>query len=192
MSFKEKYGEYQQQIVPDEKFLEKLAVKMEQQKQKQLNRKKLYTIFISIASVSTGVAAALVLILNVPKALNNNTVKIMGNSDRISYQEGIFDISDVFTNEKTISEQLYEMILNDSSVVYESNENKFEYKDELSKDSRRELALKIKNTEETNDQIDENKKYYMLITENGDIVKFLISEDILQVKEKNYKILQPF
>lgn len=192
MSFKKKYNEYQQQIVPDEEFLEQLAAKMEQQKKKQLRKKKLRTIFISAVSTGTVIAAALIVIVSIPKVNVNNPVTIMGNIDKIFYQEGIFNNSEIFTDEKTVPEQLCNILLNSASVLYENSENKFEYDDKLSREFCESLALKIKNAEKTDEKFGENIKYYMLVTENGDVVKFRISGNILQVKEINYKIVQPF
>lgn len=202
MSFKEEYTELQNSITPDAGFLEQLARKMERQAQTQARssekisphsdervngRKKPIAFFISAAVIFTGAAAAMIVVLNLPKP-QPSPVRVIGNSDRLSYTVGLFAEKEVFSENAPIPEQLAEMLSEHDTVLYKSDENKFDFDDKLNDTQRSELSNKIKNASETDAELPQKAEYYMAVIPSGDVVKFRISGDILAVKEKFYKI----
>lgn len=190
MNFKEEYTELQNSIAPDAEFLEQLAEKMERQKQeqekKQTNRKKPLMLFISAAVICTGAAAAMIVVLNIPKP-QPEPFRVVGNSDKLSYTVGLFADKKVFSDDAPVPEQLSQMLADGKTVLYKSDENKFEFVDRLNDAERTALSEKIKNAAENGSKLGKNIDYYMAVSENGDVVKFRISGDILAVNEKFYK-----
>jgi len=184
MSFKEKYSEYQRAIVPDKEFLDKLAEKME--RQKKAARQKKRALFISTASVCAAAAAAAVVIFNVRGA--DKRLHMKTGESSINVSAGVFVNKTVFNDDRPLPEQLSEMIEKSASTVYKSRENKFDDSGELSAAQRTELSEKIKSAKETDAQISEKAEHYMLVLENGDVIKFIISGDILQADGKFFII----
>ena len=196
MSFKEEYNDLQKNIVPDAEFLDKLAQKMEQaqsEQKKQKQRKSKMPLFISAGAVCVSAAAALLIIINLPNSrhtnINNTTDNIAANTngDKVSYSTGIFDNGKIFSDDKPIPEQLSQILEDSETVLYENSENKFEYSDKLSDKQRLNVAAQIRNAAETEKQLGDNIKYYMAVTKNGDVFKFRISGDILEIDEKIFK-----
>lgn len=185
MSFKEKYSEYQREIVPDKDFVEKLAEKMERQKKVARQRKR--TLFISTASVCAA-AAAVVVIFNV-HGTDKPVLRIKTNESAINVSIGVFKNKTVFKDDGSVPMQLFEMIEKSTSTVYKSRENKFDNSGKLSEKQRSELAEKIKDAKKTDAQPSKSAEHYMLVLENGDVIKFIISGDILQVDGKYFKIV---
>ena len=201
MSFKEEYNDLQKNIVPDAEFLDKLAQKMEQaqsEQKKQKQRKTKTPLFISAGAVCVSAAAALLIIINLPNSrptnINNTTnttdnIAANANGDKVSYSTGIFDNGKIFSDDKPIPEQLSQILEDSETVLYENSENKFEYSDKLSDKQRLNVAAQIRNAVETEKQLGDNIKYYMAVTKDGDVFKFRISGDILEIDEKLFKIL---
>lgn len=183
MSFKEKYSEYQREIVPDKDFVEKLAEKME--RQKKITRQRKRTLFISTASVCAA-AAAIVVIFNVHGT--DKPVFIKTGESAINVSTGVFKNKTVFKDDSSMPMQLSEMIEESTSTVYKSHENKFDNSGKLSEEQRADLAKKIKEAKQTDTQPSKSAEHYMLVLENGDVIKFIISGDILQVDGKYFKI----
>ena len=196
MSFKEEYNDLQKNIVPDAEFLDKLAQKMEQaqsEQKKQKQRKSKMPLFISAGAVCVS-AAALLIIFNFPNSRRANidvdaNAAANTNGDKVSYSTGIFDNGKIFSDDKPIPEQLSQILEDSETVLYENSENKFEYSDKLSDKQRLNVAAQIRNAAETEKQLGDNIKYYMAVTKNGDVFKFRISGDILEIDEKLFKIL---
>lgn len=185
MNFKEKYSEYQQEIVPDKEFLEKLAEKMERQKKAARQRKR--ALFISTASLCAAAAAAVVVILNV-RGADERVLHVKTNESAISVSTGVFENKTVFNDDAPVPKQLSEMLGKSTSTVYKSRENKFDNSGELSAEQRAELAEKIKAAKQTDTQPSKTAEHYMLVLENGDVVKFIIYGDIMQADGKFFKI----
>ncbi len=197
MSFKEEYNDLQKNIVPDAEFLDKLAQKMEQaqsEQKKQKQRKSKMPLFISAGAVCVSAAAALLIIVNFPNSRRANidvdaNAAANTNGDKVSYSTGIFDNGKIFSDDKPIPEQLSQILEDSETVLYENSENKFEYSDKLSDEQRLNVAAQIRNAVETEKQLGDNIKYYMAVTKNGDVFKFRISGDILEIDEKIFNIL---
>lgn len=196
MSFKEEYNDLQKKIVPDAEFLDKLAQKMEQaqsEQKKQKQRKSKMPLFISAGAVCVS-AAALLIIFNFPNSRRANidvdaNAAANTNGDKVSYSTGIFDNGKIFSDDKPIPEQLSQILEDSETVLYENVENKFEYSDKLSDEQRLNVAVQTKTAAETEKQLGDNIKYYMAVTKDGDVIKFRISGDILEIDEKLFKIL---
>lgn len=191
MSFKDEYNELQNNIAPDAEFLERLEQKMELQMQEQRKPKKSkrpLMIFISAATVCAGAAAALTVIFNRPTPAPPVHIAIKTDQNKISYTVGVFAESAVLSNDEKIPEQLANMLDDENTVVYKSNKNKFEFEDKISDEQREALSERIHSATATNSQPDQTAEYYMVVSENGDIVKFRIAGDILEAGEKYFKL----
>lgn len=191
MSFKDEYNELQNNIAPDAEFLERLEQKMELQMQEQRKPKKSkrpLMIFISAATVCAGAAAALTVIFNRPTPAPPVHMAIKTDQNKISYTVGVFAESAVLSNDEKIPEQLADMLADENTVVYKSDKNKFEFEDKISDEQREALSERIRSAAATNSQPDQTAEYYMVVSENGDIVKFRIAGDILEAGEKYFKL----
>lgn len=191
MSFKDEYNELQNNIAPDAEFLERLEQKMELQMQEQRKPKKSkrpLMIFISAATVCAGAAAALTVIFNRPTPAPPVHMAIKTDQNKISYTVGVFAESAVLSNDEKIPEQLADMLADENTVVYKSDKNKFEFEDKISDEQREALSERIRSSVATNSQPDQTAEYYMVVSENGDIVKFRIAGDILEAGEKYFKL----
>ncbi len=185
MNIKERYSEYQRNITPDKEFLDNLAEKMERQKIIARQRKR--ALFISTVSACAAAAAAVV-IINVRSA-DKSVLPIKTNESAINVSTGVFANKTVFNDCVSVPTQLSEMIEKSDSTVYKSRENKFDDSGKLSAEQRAELAKKIKDAKETDMLPSQSAEHYMLVLENGDVVKFIISGDVLQVDGKYFEII---
>lgn len=191
MSFKDEYNELQNNIAPDAEFLERLEQKMElkmREQRKPQKSKKPLMIFISAATVCAGAAAALTVIFSRPTPAPPVHMAIETDQNKISYTVGVFAESAVLSNDEKIPEQLANMLANENTVVYKSDKNKFEFEDKISDEQREALSERIRSAAATNSQPDQTAEYYMVVSENGDIVKFRIAGDILEAGEKYFKL----
>lgn len=193
MSFKEEYSRYQQTVSPDKEFLNELAEKMEQQKQQGGKKKtKTHVLILSAAAMCSGAAAAVIILLNTgtaavkpPDNVNMGAV----TADKIGYVTGIFSEEEIFQNERDIPKQLAQILSEENTVLYKSDKNTFDYDGKQEKEARENLASAIENAVET-EELPEggSTDYYMAVDENGNVVKFRISGELLTVGEKNYKL----
>ncbi len=191
MSFKDEYNELQNNIAPDAEFLERLEQKMELQMREQRKpqkSKKPLMIFISAATVCAGAAAALTVIFSRPTPAPLGHIVIKTDQNKISYTVGVFAESAVLSNDENIPEQIANMLAAENTVVYKSDKNKFEFEDKISDKQREALSERIRSAAATNSQPDQTAEYYMVVSENGDIVKFRIAGDILEAGEKNFQL----
>lgn len=193
MNFKDEYNDLQKNIAPDAEFLDGLARKMELQKREQpvkRSRKKPLAIFVSAAAVGAGAAAALIVVLNLPKPAPDpiHSIVIAVNEDKINYTTGVFADNKLFTDDKPASEQLAQMLFDSETVLYKSDENRFETEDKMTADQRDALASRISNSVETDSAFGEKADHYMAVLENGDVIKFRISGNVLSVNGSLYKI----
>lgn len=193
MNFKDEYNDLQKNIAPDVEFLDGLARKMELQKREQpvkRSRKKPLAIFVSAAAVGAGAAAALIVVLNLSKPAPDpiHSIVIAVNEDKINYTTGVFADNKLFTDDKPASEQLAQMLFDSETVLYRSDENRFETKDKMTADQRDALASRISNSVETDSALGEKADHYMAVLENGDVIKFRISGNVLSVNGSLYKI----
>lgn len=186
MNFKEEYTELQDSIIPDAAFLEQLARKMEREKKR---RRKQRMIFISAAAFCTSAAAALIVIVNFPKP---EPAPVKTDNIKFSYTVGLFANKENFSSDKSIPEQLAQMLSESETKLYKSNENTFTKEDILDGTRRIALAEKIKSAREADSAADlefeKNADHYMMVLENGDVYKFRISGNILEINNKFYKI----
>lgn len=193
MSFKEEYSRYQQTVSPDKEFLNELAEKMEQQKRQGGKKKtKTHVLILSAAAMCSGAAAAVIILLNTgtaavkpPDNVNMGAV----TADKIGYVTGIFSEEEIFQNERDIPKQLAQILSEENTVLYKSDKNTFDYDGKQEKEARENLASAIENAVET-EELPEggSTDYYMAVDENGNVVKFRISGELLTVGEKNYKL----
>lgn len=182
MSFKDSYKELQQNIAPDEEFLRQLSEKMEIQKQK---RKRLRIIMPSAAAF-VGIAAVLVIFVNLSGQDPTNLPLLITGENNISYQQGIFTQEAIFKNDEDIPQQLAEKILDDETIVYVSDKNTFSDDDRITDEKRISLAEKIRNASETYSSQEKTEFYYMVVFEDGSVLKFTIGDNILAVEGKNF------
>lgn len=187
MSFKNEYSLYQQNITPDENFLDALAGKMERQKQN--NRKKVLIPILSTAALC-GAAAAVVLIFNIGGFAMNppNQIDVDLGTDKINYITDIFSEKDIFEDCGDIPKALSEMLLKEDTAVYKSDKNTFDYDGKQDRDSIEALALKIGTASETSDSSNSAAVYYMAVDNEGNVIKFTVSGDILVVSGKSFKL----
>lgn len=193
MSFKEEYSRYQQTVSPDKDFLNELAEKMEQQKRQGGKKKtKTHVLILSAAAMCSGAAAAVIILLNTgtaavkpPDNVNMGAV----TADKIGYVTGIFSEEEIFQNERDIPNRLAQILSEENTVLYKSDKNTFDYDGKQEKEARENLASAIENAVET-EELPEggSTDYYMAVDENGNVVKFRISGELLTVGEKNYKL----
>lgn len=188
MSFKDEYSLYQQNITPDENFLNTLAGKMERQQQKNRRKKALIPI-LSTAAVC-GAAAAVVLIFNIGGFAMNppNQMEVDLGTDKINYITDIFSEKDIFEDCNDIPKALSEMLLKEGTVLYKSDKNTFDYSGKQERNSIEALALKIGAAVETSDGSNSAAVYYMAVDNEGNVVKFTVSGDILVVSGKNFRL----
>ncbi len=184
MNFKEEYAELQNNITPDAEFLEQLARKMELEKKRR--RGKVRLMFISAATFCTSAAVALIVIFSLPKPspapVKTNPV------NKFSYITGIFANKEHFSADIPVHEQLAQMLSESETVLYKSDENKFGSDDIQDENQRIALSEKIRYAEETDLKLGKRTEYYMMVLENGDVLKFRISENVLAVNDKFYCI----
>lgn len=192
MNFKDEYNKFQKNIAPDAEFLDGLAQKMERQKQSSAkrSRKKPLAIFVSAATVGAGAAAALIVVMNLPKPAPDpiNSIAVAVNEDKINYTTGVFADKELFTDDKPVPEQLAQMLSDSETILYKSDENRFETEDKMTDEQRNALAARIANSAETSSALGEKADHYMAVLESGDVVKFRISGDVLSVNGGLYKI----
>ena len=184
MNFKEEYTELQNNIAPDAEFLEQLARKMELGKKRR--RRKPHLIFISAAALGASAAAALIVIFNLPKPSPVPVKNVTGSG--FSYITGIFANKDYFSADIPVPEQLAQMLSESETVLYKSDENKFDRDDIQDEKQRVTLAERIKNAVETESELEKNADHYMMVLKNGDVLKFRISGSVLEVDDKFYSI----
>lgn len=187
MNFKEEYTELQNNITPDAAFLEQLARKMELEKKRR--RKKTRSIFVSAAALCTSAAAALIVIVNLP---GPEPAPVKTDNIKFSYTVGLFTNNESFSTERPIPEQLAQMLSESETALYKSDENKFN-KDCIQNENQRiALAEKIKYAREIDSATEsapgKSADHYMMVLDNGDVFKFRISGNVLEINDKFYRI----
>lgn len=182
MIFKEEYTELQNGIVPDAAFLERLARKMDRGKKR---RRKQRMIFISAAALCTSAAAALIVIIGLPKP---DPIPAKTNNYKFSYTVGLFVNKESLSADGSVPEQLAQMLSENGTALYKSSENKFDKNDILDEEQRTALAEKIKKAAETESEPGKHADHYMIVPESGDVFKFRISGNILEINDKFYII----
>ncbi len=187
MSFKDEYSELQQQIAPDEEFIERLAEKLQDEKiKKKKNKARFRALILSSAAGCAAAAAALVIIANIPRP--DPTPDILGvGANKIDRQDGLF-ISSEIENAAVSPADLAEILANENSTVYCSNESTFDFDDKLEREHCSELARRFENAAETSSEPSGDVKYYMAVSESGDVVKFSVSGNVLIIGEKRYEL----
>lgn len=192
MNFKDEYNKLQKNIAPDAEFLDGLAQKMERQKQSSAkrSRKKPLAIFVSAATLGAGAAAALIVVMNLKNPAPDpiNSIAVAVNEDKINYTTGVFADKELFTDDKPVPEQLAQMLSDSETILYKSDENRFETEDKMTDEQRNALAARIANSAETSSALGEKADHYMAVLESGNVVKFRISGDVLSVNGGLYKI----
>lgn len=192
MSFKEEYSRYQQQIVPDKEFLNGLTEKMERQKQQNQRRKtKARALIISAAALGCGTAAAVMIAANIGgtavKPPDHANVAAVSES-KIDYVTGIFSEEEIFQSEDDISKKLSEILSEEGTVLYKSDKSTFNYEDRQEKETVNALALRVKSAENTEEPADGDTEYYMAVGKEGNVIKFTVTGNILEIKEKKFKL----
>lgn len=189
MSFKDEYNELQRQIVPDEEFIERLAEKMQDEKSKiKKNKARFRAVILSSAAGCAAAAAALIIITNRPQPEPDPLTDIIGvGVDKINRQEGLF-ISSGIEIAAVSPADLAEILANENSTVYCSNESTFDFDDKLGYEHCRELARRLENAVETSSEPSGEVKYYMAVSESGNVVKFSVSGNVLIIGDKQYEL----
>ena len=180
--------------MPDKDFLERLEKQMEQeQKQKKISHS--HNIYFRICAAAAAVCLIIGGAFFIKNSTGNNAVqkdlsadeseadiKIGTGSDdnsenKISFQKGIFRQKDILKNESSKTAKLSEIINENETKVYKSNNEKFSFDSELSDEEKKSLAESIDEfTEKTDEKQSEDAVYYMAVSQSGDVVKFEIFE----------------
>lgn len=189
MSFKNEYDELQRQIAPDEEFLERLAEKLEDEKQvkKKRNKARFRAVILSASAACAAAAAALVVIVNQPHSPERDPDILGVGADKIDHLDGLFSPSEIEAGAFSPAE-LADVLSDESSTVYGSEKNTFDFDDKLDPERCRELAQSIRNARETSSEPSGSTEYYMAVSESGNVVKFSISGNILVIGDKRYEI----
>ncbi|MDE6031222.1 MAG: hypothetical protein K2G32_06360 [Oscillospiraceae bacterium] len=187
MSFKEEYGEYQRQIAPDEEFLERLAEKMDDEKQvKKKNRAVLRRVSFCASAVCAA-AAAFIITFNLSHGSVDKPDIVSVGADKIDYREGLFSSGAEETGSVSPAE-LAEILAAEETVVYGSEKTVFDFDDKLNDEQKRELAQSLADAEETTAELGGSAEYYMAVTESGRVIKFSVSGNILEIGDIRYEI----
>lgn len=185
MNFKDEYSKTQNEIKPSAVFLGELARKMEAGEQpRQRKRSAKRVVFpVSIAAAAAA-AAALVVMLNV-KTPAPVPVKTAVNI-KFSYTVGEFEESGVFSDDMPVPAQLAQILADSGTRVYKSDKNSFDESGRLTAEQSRALSERIGAAFETSAVLGKRVEHYMAVTADGDIVKFRVSEDVLEVDGITY------
>lgn len=188
MSFKEEYGEYQRQIAPDEEFLERLAEKMDDEKQvKKKNRAVLRRVILCAPAVCAAAAAAFIITVNLSHGAVDKPDIVSVGADKIDYREGLFSSGAEETGSVSPAE-LAEILAAEETVVYGSEKTVFDFDDKLNSEQKRELAQSLAGAEETTAELGGSAEYYMAVTESGRVIKFAVSGNILEIGDMRYEL----
>lgn len=189
MSFKDEYNEFQRQIAPDEEFLERLAEKLQDEKsKKKKNKSRFRAVILSSAAGCAAAAAAIVIIANRPQPQPDPNPDILNvGADKIDYWDGLF-ISPEIESAALSPADLAEILANENSTVYCSNESTFDFDDKLEREHCHELARRFENAAETSSEQSGEVKYYMAVSESGNVVKFSVSGNVLIIGDKRYQL----
>ena len=187
MSFKNEYDELQRQIAPDEEFLERLAEKLEDEKQVKKKRNKTRFRAVILSASAACAAAALVIIVNQPHSLERDPDILGVGADKINHLDGLFSPSEIESGAVSPAE-LADVLSDESSTVYGSEKNTFDFEDRLSAEQCRELARRIENARAVSSEPVGGAEYYMAVSESGNVVKFSISRNILVIGDMRYEI----
>lgn len=182
MSFKDEYDKFQRQIAPDKEFLERLAEKMDNEKQVKKKRIKIGAAAASTAALCA--AAALVIVVNTGKTPEPPPDIIGVGADKIEYVEGLFPFDGQVSEDIT---ELAEMLADPETTVYGSPNTTFDFGDRLDDTARNALAEKLRKAVPTNDIPNGETTNYMA-SHDGKAVKFTVTGDILTIGENNFKI----
>ncbi|MCM1299491.1 MAG: hypothetical protein NC203_11810 [Firmicutes bacterium] len=195
MSFKEEYGRYQRQIAPDKDFLNGLSEKMNRQnKSRQRKKAKARTLILSAGAVCCGAAAAVILVINTGESAAKppDIIEVGAvSAGKIDYATGIFSEfsqNGLPADANDIPKRLAELLLRENAVLYKSDKSTFDYSGKQEREFAEALALRIEAAEETEEEIGSDIQYYMASDGEGNVVKFTISGDILEVSEKKFKL----
>lgn len=206
MSFKEDYSRYQQQITPDKDFLNELERKMDKSKI-QNQRKKSKAPFLFFPAAIVGAAAAVILTVNLsgfwaklPDDTNEGSLTEASVTDdinvgavtdgKINYITGAFNTEEMFVEAKDIPLYIAKILSQENAVLYKSDNPTFEYEDKQEKEFMQALALIMEKAEkvEGDTDVSGSTEYYMLTDNEGNVIKFTVSGDILEVGEVKFKI----
>lgn len=189
MSFKDEYNELQRQIAPDEEFIERLAEKLHDEKQEKKKKSKVRfraVILSSAVGCAAAAAAALVIIANIPRSDPPSDILGVG-VDKIDRLDGVF-ISSGSEIVAVSPAELAEILADENSTVYRSDESTFDFDDKTDREHCRELARRLENAVETSSEPSVSVKYYMAVSESGNVVKFSVSGNVLTIGDKRYEL----
>lgn len=182
MSFKDEYDKFQRQIAPDKEFLERLAEKMDAEKQVKKKRIKIGVGVFSAAAVCA--AAALIIVVNTGKTPEPFPDIIGVGADKIEYVEGLFPYDSSASGDIA---ELAEILADSETTVYGSRNTTFDFDDKLDETEKNALAEKLRNAVPTDEAPNGGAMNYMA-SYDGKVVKFSVTGDILSISENNFKI----
>lgn len=189
MNFKDRYKQQQDKIAPDKEFLNRLAVKMNEEKKRRKIK-----VFTSIAAAAAAVCITLSAAVyfssdkvTKPKTsddFENSSQNVELKADKNSrlgfgYRTGIFSDSSMTDDSafKMLSENL-----ENSERVYKSESNDFTLENQLDKNEVLKLSEKIKSAvKDVNAKEEGTKEHYMAVFENGEVIKFVICNNSVLV-----------
>lgn len=189
MSFKDEYEKLQQQIAPGKDFIERLSVELQKEEvKKNKNKTRFRAVVLSASAACAAAAAALVIFLGRPQQTLTRDPDILGvGAEKIDRIDGLFTSFGTQSGAVSLGE-LAKILSDESSTVYGSDKEIFDFEDKLDIERCRELAERIANAEETVAEPSGKTKFYMALSEDGEIVKFSIAGDILAIKNSRYAI----
>ncbi len=192
MNFKEKYQQDYQSVKPDDRWKAELASQMNRVSGKS-TRRPMYAVAGVVA-----MAAMTAIIIGVSRKEDSpsansedfkkdievmaeaNTTKISG-FDTIDTEKWYGDAQ----TDEEIYQCFLELLQNEKTEeIYCSEKEVFNSGDELDGQEREELMEALLQAENAEQDISDKGKNYMIVFENGDIVKFKLSEDgFVQLKK---------
>lgn len=91
---------------------------------------------------------------------------------------------------KDIPLYIAKILSQENAVLYKSDNPTFEYEDKQEKEFMQALALIMEKAEKIKGDTDVSgsTEYYMLTDNEGNVIKFTVSGDILEVGEVKFKI----
>lgn len=182
MSFKDDYRRYNEKIKPDKEFLDKLADDITKERRSRISYRR--GRIISVASVA---CVCLVTVLGFTVSMRNSqdiNISVEGAATTSASEVtnvGAFE-ADLWYSEDMSDKEIIALLAsrladsNDMEKVYCSDDNSFDDDELLSDNEIKHLYEKLLSAE-VSSVISEsnNAKHYMLVFENGDIVK--LTED---------------
>lgn len=205
MNFKDSYQKENESIQPDKHFLQELAVQMEEEKRAVYRKKKLA---VSVGSLAAA-AAVCAVVVNIgffKQGTEQQNIVQKAEMAESTTEGHSFGVKVWYGDADTAEEIMdcFQTLLSEENIkaLYCSEMEEYTEENRLSEEESKELAarltkaeavaeeeaeelaVRLKSAEQKEEETAGSCQYYMLVFENGDIVKFEIyGEMYLKLKE---------